>query len=182
MKGVVITEFLELVENRFGMGMADRVICKGGCPFHLGYTSVGTYDYQELIDMVRALSNETEIPVPHLIKDFGKHLFHQFRQSTPHYFETVSSTYELMTQVEEIIHVEVLRYTPEAELPRFEFPESEPNTKTIVYRSTRPLADLAEGLLLASIEFFEEQLTLHRVDHAGVPGTHATFQLVSTAP
>ena len=53
MKGVVFTEFLEMVEDRFSPEMADRIIegaelASGGV-----YTTVGTYDHGEMIQLVR---------------------------------------------------------------------------------------------------------------------------------
>ena len=57
MKGIIFTEFLELVETGFGMEVADQVITRG-CPFHnAGFTSVGSYDHRDLISMVGELSN-----------------------------------------------------------------------------------------------------------------------------
>ena len=39
------------------------------------YTSVGTYDHEELVSLVSELSSRTKIPVPGLIKAFGEYLF-----------------------------------------------------------------------------------------------------------
>jgi Haem-NO-binding len=56
MKGVVFTEFLEMVEDRFSPEMADRIIegaelASGGV-----YTTVGTYDHGEMIQLGVAVS------------------------------------------------------------------------------------------------------------------------------
>jgi hypothetical protein len=56
MKGVVFTEFLEMVEGRFGLAMADRIIEAAQLPSSGAYTAVGTYDYTEMVHLVNALS------------------------------------------------------------------------------------------------------------------------------
>ena len=176
MKGSVFTEFLELVEQKFGMACADRVVTKG-CPFHGGYTSVGSYDHQQLIDMVVELSKETQVAPNQLVKAFGHHLFERFFQSYPDAFEGATGTFDLLRRVETVIHVEVQKLTPDAELPRFEFPESSPDALQVVYQSQRPFADLAEGMIEACIVHFGEPLKVHRDDLPGPPGTSAKFTL-----
>lgn len=44
MKGVVFTEFIEMVEGRFGLAMVDRIIEAAQLPSSGVYTAVGTYD------------------------------------------------------------------------------------------------------------------------------------------
>src|SRR5262245_35992633 len=52
MKGVVFTEFLEMVGAKFGEDMVDDVILACELPSGGAYTSVGTYDHQELFALV----------------------------------------------------------------------------------------------------------------------------------
>jgi hypothetical protein len=177
MKGVIFTEFLDLVETGFGMEVADQVITRG-CPFHkTGFTSVGSYDHRDLISMVSELSKVTDAPVPDLVKGFGKHMFKNFLQNYPDAFERVSSTFEMLLRVEDVIHVEVKKLNPDAELPSFQFPATEEGTLDVIYKSVRPFADLAHGLIEACIEHFGEELSVTRVDLEGEPGTHAIFSL-----
>ncbi len=181
MKGVVFTEFMELVESGFGMQVADNVLTKG-CPFQTGFTSVGTYNHHDLLSMVGELSSETGLPSQALVHAFGKHLFKKFYQGYPDLFAQVSSTFELLNNVENVIHVEVLKLTPEAELPTFRFPPTEQGCLAVEYQSPRPFADLAGGLIEASIEHFGESLSVTRTDLKGPPGTHALFHLRPTCP
>lgn len=176
MKGAVFTEFLELVEQRFGYGMVDRVLNRG-CPFHGGYTSVGTYDHHQLIDMIVELSSATSTPPKELVKGFGEHLFGRFLEHYPEAFGSINSTFELLKNVESAIHVEVRKLSPDAELPHFKFPDCEEGRMEVIYYSNRPFADLAEGMIQACIVHFGEPLTVTREDLPGVPGTNARFTL-----
>ena len=177
MKGVVFTEFLELVEDSFGLGTVDSVVSKG-CPFHTGFTAVGTYDYRDLIAMVGELSQQTDTPASDLVFGFGKHLFGRFLEANPSAFEGIDNTFDFLKRVEYAIHVEVKKLNPDAELPQFRFPEPDEDGQfQIEYISTRPFADLCEGLIHGCIEHFGESLEVRRADLDGAPGTHAMFTL-----
>ncbi len=183
MKGVIFTEFLELVESDYGMEVADQVITLG-CPFHntTGFTSVGSYDHRNLMAMIDELSRVTNSPVPDLVQGFGKHMFGKFMQGYPEAFERVTSTFEMLLRVEDVIHVEVKKLNPEAELPSFNFPTTDEGSLDVVYKSARPFADLAHGLIEACVEYFGEELSVTRVDLEGEPGTHAMFSLKPRVP
>ena len=48
MKGIVFTEFLDLVEERFGLEMVDAIISQSKLESKGVYTSIGTYSFSEL--------------------------------------------------------------------------------------------------------------------------------------
>jgi len=56
MKGMVFTEFLEMVEDQFGFTMADKIISEAELASGGVYTSVGTYHHQEMVALVVNLS------------------------------------------------------------------------------------------------------------------------------
>ena len=89
MKGVVFTEFLEMVEDRFSPEMADRIIEGAELPSGGVYTAVGTYDHSEMIQLVSCLSEETGIASAELVRSFGMYLFGRFHTMFPKYFEDV---------------------------------------------------------------------------------------------
>jgi Haem-NO-binding len=107
MKGVVFTEFLEMVEDRFSPEMADRIIEGAKLPSGGVYTTVGTYDHGEMIQLVSCLSEETGIPSAELVRSFGMHLFGRFHTMFPKYFEDVSSSFDFLQRTDHYIHVEV---------------------------------------------------------------------------
>ncbi len=176
MKGAVFTEFLDLVEGKFGYPMVDRLLTKG-CPFHGGYTSVGTYDYTQLLDMVTELADAANAPVPDLVQVFGRHLFGRFLNMYPEAFKGITNTYDLLRQVESAIHVEVRKLTPDAELPSFQFPPRSDGCLELIYQSSRPFADLAEGMIQACIVHYGEAYELEREELPGPLGTHVRFLL-----
>ncbi len=74
MKGIVFTEFLEMVEQKFGISLADKIVQQPNIDFD-SYTAVGSYPHGQMVNLVINLSKETGIPVPDLLKTYGHHLF-----------------------------------------------------------------------------------------------------------
>ncbi|TRW95244.1 heme NO-binding domain-containing protein [Candidatus Methylobacter oryzae] len=178
MKGIVFTEFLEMVEAKFGDEMVDKIIDDAALPSDGVYTAIGTYDHQELLSLVALLSEYTQLPIPQLVEKFGHQLFGQFLAGYPGFFSGINSALDFLANVENYIHVEVLKLYPDAELPTFEYDRSIPGALVIVYRSTRPFASLALGLIKGCIEHFGEEIELEAEDLSFGKGTAMKFTLV----
>jgi len=176
MKGIVFTEFLEMVEDRFSPSIADRIIQLSDLRSGGAYTAVGTYDHHELLRLVTNLSRETGTPVPDLVRAFGQYLFGRFFVTYPQFFEGIEHAFDFLKNIERYVHVEVRKLYPDAELPRFECSSPAPGTLTMTYRSTRPFADFAEGLIGGCIEHFREPIDVRREDLSD-GGTSARFVL-----
>jgi hypothetical protein len=179
MKGIVFREFLDMVEGRFGMEVVDRIIEEADLPSGGAYTSVATYDHDEILRLVDQLHQATGAPAPELVRAFGRHLFGRFRTLYPALFLKVDSSFDFLERVETIIHIEVRKLYPDAELPTFECARPGPGRLVMLYRSQRPLADLAEGLIEGCIEYFGEAIEVGREDLPPGPGgeTRARFEL-----
>jgi hypothetical protein len=164
MKGIVFSEFNDMVEERFSPEILDRIIDKADLSSGGAYTTVGTYDHGELVSLVSCLSEETGIEPAELVKTFGMHLAGRFTILYPAFFEGVSGTLEFLETIETHVHVEVCKLYPDAELPVFETYRDDLGQLQMTYRSFRPFADLAEGLIRGCAEYFREQLTISRED------------------
>ena len=177
MKGVVFTEFLEMVEERFSPEMADRIIENSELASGGAYTTVGTYDHDEMIQLVSRLSDETGISAAELLRSFGIHLFGRFQVMFPKYFEGISSSFDFLQVVDRYIHVEVLKLYPDAELPSFDCDPSHPGCLQMTYQSTRPFAALAEGLIRGCVAHYGEAVDITTEDMSNGAGTAARFLL-----
>ena len=178
MKGIVFTEFLQLVEEKFGYEMVDKLLLAAKTEHGGAYTAVGTYDHQELIQLVVKLSEEVNIDTPELVKTFGSYLFKKFSVSYPGIFGSEqNNTFDFLQRVEEHIHVEVRKLYPDAELPTFKYNKLNDDTLEVIYQSSRPFADLCEGLISECIVHFEEKISVQREDLAD-DGTSAKFTLL----
>ncbi|RJG27293.1 heme NO-binding domain-containing protein [Massilia cavernae] len=183
MKGVIFVEFMELVESRMGLDMLDRIIGEADLPNDGAYTSVGTYDHAELVRMVTALSNATGVSTPQLILMFGEHLFTRFSVGYPALFVEAHNTFEFLERIDGVIHVEVRKLYPDAELPSLSCTRPAPGELELLYRSPRGFADLAEGLINGCIRHFGEAITVVRTNLEKEGNMHrARFQLAHANP
>lgn len=181
MKGLVFTGFLEIVEQEFSPAVVERIIELSDLPSGGAYTTLGTYSHSEILTLATHLSKETDIPVPALVHTFGRHLFGQLVDTHPWAVQGVNSTFEFLEKVHGYIHVEVLKLYPDAELPRFSYDTSESGQLIMRYQSSRPFADLAEGMIESCIAYYGENISLQREDVEGAGGKAARFILVQEA-
>lgn len=176
MKGLIFTEFLELVEREFSVATAETILNDVALTSGGAYTSVGSYDHRELVRLVEALSVRTGIPTPELLRHYGRALFPALVASQPGISLEVTSTFELLRDLDRHIHREVRKLYPAAELPEFEVTESDGTGISVVYRSHRAFADLAHGLIEGSAVYFGETLAIDRRPIAQ-DGTHEEFRV-----
>lgn len=177
MKGMVFTEFLEMVEDKFSANMVDDIIDDADPASGGAYTAVGTYDHQELVDMVVALSKRTDIPANDLVQAFGTHVFSVFAKNYPSFFDGVTDALTFLSGIEDIIHAEVIKLYPDAKLPRFDC-QFEGQTLKMDYHSPRHFADLAQGLIIGCGQHFNETLEVKRED---ITPDHSQFLVTRTA-
>lgn len=162
MKGIVFTEFLELVENKFGDEVADNIIDNSDLVSEGAYTAVGTYDHGEMFQLVANLSKETNVPVPDLLKVYGEYLFKRFTTLFPSFFENEDNAFTLLSKIDDFIHVEVKKLYADAELPKFDHDQVDEKTLKLTYTSTRHMEDFAEGLMQGCLDHFNQKATIER--------------------
>ena len=132
---------------------------------------------RELLQLVTQLSSETDTPVPDLVKAFGHHFFAVLANQYGDMLKGVTSSIDLLANVENYIHVEVKKLYPAAELPRFEFQQIAEKEWHLDYFSKRPFADLAEGLIEAAAKHYGDPLIIDREDRPADDGYSARFTL-----
>ena len=180
MKGIVFTEFLEMVEEKFSPAVVDDIIAACDLPSGGSYTAVGTYEHDEIVQLVGALSRLTGQPVPDLLRAFGRHLFGRFAAIYPQFFRGVHSAFAFLMNIETHIHAEVKKLYPDAELPSFECHLPGADRMEMVYRSSRPFAALAEGLITGCAEHFAEHISIDSESLSGDGNCAVRFRLTRT--
>jgi hypothetical protein len=158
MKGVVFTEYMEFIEDQFGFDVVDDMIEKAGVSGI--YTQAGNYPFEELYQMVVSLSEIVNAPAPALIEAFGKNIFKKLIVIYPKPVQAYSTAFEFIAHIDNVVHPEVKKLYPETELPTFNL-ESVNETKLVTtYSSTKPLMDLAKGLMEGCAEHYGEDIDI----------------------
>ncbi|NKI30725.1 heme NO-binding domain-containing protein [Croceivirga thetidis] len=160
MKGIVFDEFLQMVEANYGLITVDSIITKSDLPSGGVYTTVGTYDFNEMVALVTELSQEIDVPVPDLLHHFGHYLFDSLVKTHPEVVSSYSSPLSLIASIEDHIHVHVKKLYPDAELPTFKILEQTDTQLRLVYTSSRGLYMLAKGLMEKTFEHFGQKVNV----------------------
>jgi hypothetical protein len=166
MKGVVFTEFLDMVEDTFSADVVDDIIEGAALPSGGVYTAVGTYPHAELGKLVIQLSQRTGAKVPELLRAYGRHLFGRFLAGYPIFFKDVRDSFGFLQTIEGLVHVEVRKLYPAAELPSLQSCERTADSQTLIYRSSRHMHDLALGLIQGAALHYGQAVA---VEHSALP-------------
>jgi hypothetical protein len=176
MKGIVFTEFLDMVEKEFGYEVVDHIIEESKLDSGGVYTSIGTYPHSEIVQLLMNLSSKVLVKPTLLLKAFGKYLFETFAKSYPQFFSAVDNAFDFLKSIDNHIHVEVLKLYPDATLPKFNTFLEDENEMRMVYRSERKMAALAEGLMEKSIEFYNQKAEI-TTKNLSEDGTEVEFRI-----
>ena len=174
MKGIVFTEFLGLVEDKFGLEMVDKIIESSELKSNGVYTSVGTYDFSEMLQLLTHLSTNTGISSDDLLLVYGEHFFSVLQESYAGLLNTYSDPIELLASIENHIHVEVRKIYPDAELPTFEVIEKDNEHLTMIYKSSRAMHAFGLGLMRKTFEHFNSTGTID-LEKIKADGTEVKF-------
>lgn len=164
MKGIIFTEFLELVEQEYGYEAVDAILLNADLPSGGIYTSIGTYGHSEMRVLMEQLSIYAKKSIGELQKNFGKHLFKGMIGKYKRYIKYTDNAFALLASIDNHIHVEVLKWYPDAEVPHFDIEQQSPTCLRMVYSSERKMADFAHGLIEGCLEFFNEKAEIVRRD------------------
>ena len=179
MKGVIFTSFLTMVEDKFGLEVADTVIEESELSTNGAYTAVGTYPTTDMVNMVVKLSEASGLSIEILLEEFGKYLFSILHVSYPNCFPHDVGFYEFMGAIHDNIHVEVLKLYPEAELPVFKTLAYTPGKAiTLRYESPRKMSVLARGLIKGAASHFKQPIKIEEKQIDG-NGSIVDFEITS---
>lgn len=164
MKGIIFTEFLEMVDISFSRELTEKLL--SNCELASGgaYTRVGTYDHSEMIALVSQLHKETGVPISDLVKAYGQYLLNSFSTLYPEFFSNCPDLFDFLEHVDSYIHVEVKMLYPDAQLPELTTERSGDDSLFLTYRSSRHLGDVAEGLIQGAITHYGSHVVLTRQD------------------
>lgn len=157
MKGIVFNVLERVVSEEHGEDAWDALLEAAGLSG--AYTSVGSYDDAEMFALVDAACAALNTTPHDLLRWFGRRAMPIFAERYPEFFTPHRSGRTLVLALNDIIHPEVRKLYPGADVPTFTFEEDGP-TIAIGYRSARKMCGFAEGLLLGAGDRFGETTSL----------------------
>lgn len=169
MKGIIFTEFLDLVEEKFGLEMVDTIIEASELSSGGVYTSVGTYEFSEMLQLLTHLSANTQIGIDDLLLVFSEYLFAALVKSHPKLTAHYSNPMDLLASIEGHIHIEVQKIYPDAQLPTFDMVERTEDKMVLIYKSDKALYMLGKGLMEQTFKAFNTkgEIEMEKLNEAG---------------
>ena len=164
MKGVIFTEFLDMVEQTYGHQFVFQLIQQLDLPSKGVYTSGGTYPHAEFMLLIRQCSKEIGFDYQKLLCEYGRKSFTRFLKLRPEVINECESPLDFIAQVDSLIHADVRKLYPDAELPKFEVIQHDPSRLIIDYHSKRKMQDLALGLMLGCSDYFGKPLFIETAE------------------
>lgn len=162
MKGIVFCEFLEMVEAKYGYIVVDQIIETSMIESKGIYTNVGTYPHKEFFMLVEQLSKITKESTTDLFLIYGEYAFRSFIENYPMLVEKYHDAFDLLSNIEVVIHEGVLKIYPEAELPAIEITQHSEKKLVMVYSSQRKMGDFAGGLIKGCLDYFNEKAIVYK--------------------
>lgn len=157
MKGIIFNLVEEVVVGTHGEAAWDDILDAAGVEG--SYTSLGSYPDEDLFRLVGAASTALDLPADDVIRSLGQGAIPLLAERYPAFFEHDSTRSFLLT-LNDIIHPEVRKLYPGADVPEFEFGETSGDDLVLGYRSPRKLCALAEGFILGAAAHFREHVTI----------------------
>lgn len=177
MRGIIYTELLDFMEAAQGAAFVEELIhdvkpASGGA-----YTRVGNYPHEEAVALVVAAADKLNAKPEELMIAYGQNLFQRFLTLYPQYIDGVRDAVTFLKSVDAHIHVEVMKLYTDSRPPRFEVLDAE-HGYDLIYRSHRPMAAVAQGLIQGALDHFGDAFDLTHVPGVSDDGTTARFKLV----
>ena len=166
MKGVIFNVVEDVVTEALSADAWDDVVERSGATG--AYTSLGSYPDAELGQLVVAISEAADMPMPDVLRLAGKVGFKHLVGRAPHLVEGMSDWQTVIASLDDIIHPEVKKIYPDAEAPGFAV-ERNGDELMVTYTSSRGLCGLADGLMLGNGTWFDVELEVEHVScvHTG---------------
>lgn len=174
MRGIVLTELLDFAQKSFP-GSEEKL--RHAADLRASVNPVASYPDEQVMGLVGELGEITGRPQAELLVAFGSHLFHRFAAIYPVFFQGATEPLGFLSRVNDHVHGDLRRFHPDAKLPQLDCSRPRDGELVLEYRSERPLADLAEGLILGCIDYFGGGVNLERNDPPKANGCASRFVL-----
>jgi hypothetical protein len=158
MKGVVFNLLEAAVGRQYGEETWDDLLASAGLVG--AYTSLGSYPDEDLGRLVQAASQTLGLPAQSVIRWFGRESLPALAEAYPSFFTNHTDTRSFILTLNDIIHPEVRKLYPGADVPWFDYQPLSNGTLRMGYDSRRMLCSFAEGLIEGAAAHFGEQVSI----------------------
>jgi hypothetical protein len=159
-KGIIFNLLEQVVVDEHGDDAWDDTLERAGVGG--AYTAVGSYSDAEFLQLLAALPTADDVPSEPQLRWFGAKAFPLLAQRYPAFFVGHDSTVPFLLTLNDIIHPEVRKLYPDADVPVFDFTKEGEHTLVVGYRSARRLCYLAEGFIDGAAAHFHQRVSIEQ--------------------
>jgi Haem-NO-binding len=161
MKGIIFNLLEDVVISNHGIDIWDQLLAAAALDG--AYTSLGSYPDEQIHGLVAAVSRRLGLTPFEVLRWFGQQAIPLLSERYPAFFSSQSSTRPFVLSVNSIIHPEVRKIYPGADVPTFEFRHEPDGGLMMGYLSPRRLCALAQGFIEGAATHYGETVILeHR--------------------
>jgi hypothetical protein len=158
MKGIVLNLLEEVVRRAYGEDTWDTLLTAAGLDGV--YTSLGNYPHEELLQLVTAASPALQMTPETVICWFGRHAIALLIERYPEFFEVHTTTRAFLLTLNGVIHPEVRKIYPGADVPVFTYDTSSDEVLRMQYQSARKLCMFGQGLIEGAAAHYGEAVSI----------------------
>lgn len=177
MKGIIFSTLSEMVEEKFGLEFWDKVLLDAKPSSEGIYTTGAFYSDAELFTIIESISKLSQMPKGDLIRSYGEYLFEKLAAHFPELIPSNTTLKAFLQSIDRVIHVEVRKLHPNAELPSMQYEDPASDRLVILYKSPRKLCILAEGLMKGAAHHFNEKIDVKEPLCMHKGSDHCRFEL-----
>ena len=160
MKGIIFNVYEQLVTRDRGEDAWDRLLDETG--LEGAYTSLGSYPDGDLVKLIEAASKAWDLPADEVVRWLGREALPVFAKRYPEFFEPHETTLGFLLTLNGIIHPEVRKLYPGADVPMFDHSVLSQRFLTMGYKSERKLCMFGEGLIEGAAAHFGEEVSIEQ--------------------
>ncbi len=160
MKGVVFNLLERATTEAHGEDAWDDILAAAG--LEGAYTSLGSYPDAHLSRLVAAVSDALERPPDDVVRWLGRSAMPYLAEANPRFFAPHTHTRDFLLTLNDIIHPEVRKLYPGADVPDFEMEVLEDGGMRITYGSRRKMCAFAEGLIQGAAAHYGQDVSIRQ--------------------
>jgi hypothetical protein len=162
MKGIVFNLLEELVRERYSEEAWDDILDETRVPG--AYTSLGSYPDEDMMTLVGATSRRCGLSADEVVRMLGRSAIPKMAEAYPVFFVQHTSVRSFLLTLNDIIHPEVRKIYPGADVPDFQYAYSADGKLQMMYNSHRKLCSFAEGMMHGSADYFGETIQITQLE------------------
>ena len=160
MKGIIFSLLEDVVTDDFGADTWDDVV--EDAQVAGAYSAIGSYHDHDFVRLLSALPVSAGEGTGERLRWFGERAMPLLAARYPVFFSPHTSMTTFLPTLNDVIHPEVRKLYPGAEVPVFEVSHPVADGVDLTYRSHRGLCALAEGFVVGAAGVFGQRAAVHQ--------------------